>query len=66
LTAPVVGEPITAVASVRFRSVRAGTTHLTLRVELRRGSGDILARFDMGLDLAALPTAAPSRALEAA
>ena len=53
LTAPVVGEPITAVATVRYRSVRVGTTHLTLRVELRRASGDILARFDMGLDLTA-------------
>ena len=55
LTAPVVGEPITAVATVRFRSVRNATTHLTLRVELRRANNEILARFDMGLDLTAKP-----------
>lgn len=66
LTAPVVGEPITAVATVRFRSVRVGTTHLTLRVELRRASGDILARFDMGLDLTAEPKTDDERALRAA
>ena len=51
LSAPVVGEQVTAVATVRFRSIREGTTHLTLRVELRRGSGGILARFDVGLDV---------------
>lgn len=66
LTQPVVGEPVTTVASVRFRTARMGTSHLTLRVELRRRNGEILARFDMGLDLTAKPQGQSVRTLRAA
>jgi hypothetical protein len=53
LTPAVIGEPITCVATVRFRSIHNDVMHLELRVELRRRRGGVLSRFDLGLDLRA-------------
>jgi hypothetical protein len=52
LAAPVIGEPIACVATVRFRSKSAGGIFVTLRVELRRRRGGTLASFDVGAQLA--------------
>jgi len=52
LAIPLVGEAITPVATVRFRSQRAGTgTHLTLDVGVRRRNGSLLARFELGVEV---------------
>lgn len=66
LTTAVVGEPITTVATVRFRSGRGRTSHVTFSVELRRASGGILARYDVGLDLHRPPSESAERDLAAA
>jgi hypothetical protein len=48
---PVVGESITPVATVRFRSQRNGEgTHVTLDVGVRRRNGSLLARFELGVE----------------
>lgn len=54
LATPVVGEAITPVATVRFRSQRDGEgTHLTLDVGIRRRNGSLVARFELGVELGA-------------
>jgi len=52
LATPFVGEAVTPVATVRFRSHRPGEgTHLTLDVGVRRRSGRLLARFELGVEV---------------
>jgi hypothetical protein len=47
-----VGEPVVATATVRYRSRRTRETcHVTLEVGIRRRSGRLLARFELGLEL---------------
>jgi hypothetical protein len=56
LAAPVVGEPIQSVATVRYRSRNhGGSVFLTLGVELRRRRGGTLATFEIGVELAEEP-----------
>jgi hypothetical protein len=51
-----VGETITPVATVRFRSHRdAAGTHLTLDVGVRRRNGSLLARFELGIEVGGPP-----------
>jgi hypothetical protein len=52
LATSVVGEPVSCVATVRFRSRNeGGSVFLTLGVELRRRRGKTLGRFEVGLEL---------------
>ena len=49
---PLVGEPLTCVATVRFRGkTRTDATPLTLSVELRRRHGGTVVRFEVGVEL---------------
>lgn len=62
LAQPVVGEPVSCVATVRFRSRNdEGSVFLTLGVELKRRRGGTLARFEVGVELSEAPVlAAPA------
>lgn len=52
LATPVVGESITPVATVRYRSHRnSAGTHVTMDVGVRRRNGSLLARFELGIEL---------------
>ena len=68
LSAPALGEPVTAVATVRYRSSRQGVTHVTFLVEVRRRNGEVATRFELGLDLQAQRDDSPTedRTLHAA
>ena len=52
LATPVLGEPLTPVATVRFLTgERQSDAHLTLAVEVRRRGGRVLATLEIGVQL---------------
>ncbi len=54
LGTPIVGEPLTCIATVAFRGKNSGgSVPLTLSVELRRRRGGTLVRFEVGVELEA-------------